>query len=100
VDIEADTTVAMGFEDQVARAVKALVAIEGIDQATAESLVKHGFATVEGILEAEVDDIAEIPEIGHDKAQVIVDAARAHGAKQGEGGAEKTEEPHTQEQTS
>jgi N utilization substance protein A len=81
VDIEADATATMGFEDQMAHAIQALAAVPGIDAATAEVLVKHGFATIEGILEASSADIAEIPEIGEQKASAIMAAVQAHAAK-------------------
>ncbi len=81
VDIEADATATMGFEDQMAHAIQAIAAIEGIDKVTADLLVKHGFATVEGILDASAEDIAEIPDITPEKAAAIMSAAQAHAAK-------------------
>lgn len=84
VDIEADATSTMAFEDQMANAIGAIAAVAGIDKATAELLVKHGFATIEGILDASAEDIGEIPEIGVERAKSIIAAVQAHVAKGGE----------------
>jgi N utilization substance protein A len=83
VDIEADATATMGFEDQMAHAIEAIAAVEGLDKATAEVLVKHGFATLEVILEASAEDIGEIPEIGAEKAKAIIAAVQSHVLKAG-----------------
>ena len=76
VDIEAEHVAAMGFEEKMARAVQALAAIAGITQEQASTLVHHGFPNLEALLQAEVADLAEIPQIG-DQAAAILEAARA-----------------------
>ena len=76
VDIEAEHLTVMGFEEKMAQAVHALAAIPGISQEHASILVHHGLTSLESLLQAEVGDLAEIPEIG-EQAAVILEAARA-----------------------
>jgi N utilization substance protein A len=80
VDIEAEMVQTMGFEEQIARFVKALAAIPGIGEEHAHALVQHGLTTLEALLQAEVSDLAEMPEIG-DKAAAIMEAAKAEAAR-------------------
>src|SRR2546427_4048906 len=67
VDIEAEQIKAMGFEEKIARTVKALATIPGISEEHAHALVHHGLTSLEDLLQAETSDLAEMPEIG-DKA--------------------------------
>jgi N utilization substance protein A len=76
VDIEAEHPTVMGFEEKMARAVQALAAIPGISQEHASILVHHGLTSLESLLQAEVGDLAEIPQIG-EQAALILEAARA-----------------------
>jgi len=76
VDIQKDES-AVSFEEKVANAVAGLAAIENISREQAEVLVKSGFLTIEGILAAEVKDIAEMADIDEETAQAIHDAAAA-----------------------
>src|SRR3989449_1472607 len=76
VDIEAEHVQAMGFEEKIAQTVKALAAIPGITQEQAAVLVKNGFTGLEALLQAELKDLSEIPEIG-EQATAILEAARA-----------------------
>jgi N utilization substance protein A len=80
VDIEAEMVQTMGFEEQIARFVKALAAIPGIGEEHAHALVQHGLTTLEALLQAEVSDLAEMPVIG-DKAAAIMEAAKAEAAR-------------------
>lgn len=80
VDIEAEHVQAMGFEEQIAQFVQALAAIPGIGPEHANALVQHGLTTLEALLQAEVSDLAEMPEIG-DKAASIMEAAKAEAAR-------------------
>lgn len=75
VDIQKDES-NVSFEEKVARAVASLAAIEGIDKASAEQLVKAGFLTVEGILAADVKDL-ENAGFDAEKAKAIYEAAAA-----------------------
>ena len=80
VDIEAEQVQAMGFEEKIARTVKALATIPGISEEHANALVHRGLTSLEDLLQAEVSDLADMPEIG-DKADVIMDAAKAEAAR-------------------
>jgi len=70
----------MGFEEKMAQAVQALAAIPGITPEQAGVLVKSGLPTLEALLQAEVQDLSEIPEIG-EQAASILEAARAEFAR-------------------
>lgn len=80
VDIEAEHVQTMGFEEQIAQFVKALASIPGIGEEHAAALVQHGLTTLEAVLQAEVSDLAEMPEIG-DKAAAIMEAAKTEAAR-------------------
>ncbi len=75
VDIEKTETAELNFEEKVARAVKELSALSGIDAATAQMLVNSGFHSTAGLLAADVNDLIEI--IGEEKAKAVHDAAVA-----------------------
>src|SRR2546427_5272102 len=64
VDIEAERVATVGFEEKMAQAVRALAAIPGITPEQAAVLVKSGLPTLEALLQAEMRDLTEIPEIG------------------------------------
>jgi transcription termination/antitermination protein NusA len=76
VDIESEPTTNTAFEAKVAQAVEAIAAIQGITQEQANALVHAGFVGLEGLMQAEVADLAAIPEIG-EQAAAILEAARA-----------------------
>jgi N utilization substance protein A len=76
VDIEAERIPTIGFEEKMALAVQALAAISGISPEQASVLVHHGLTTLEALLQAELADLSEIPQIG-DQAAAILEAARA-----------------------
>ncbi len=80
VDIEAEQIRAMGFEEKMARTVKALATIPGISEEQANVLVHHGLTSLEDLLQAEMSDLAEIAEIG-DNAALIMEAAKAEAAR-------------------
>src|ERR1700683_4564023 len=80
VDIEPEVVVTMGFEQKVAQAVKTLAAIPGITPEQADVLVHQGLTRLEDLLQAEVSDLAEIPQIG-DQAAAIMEAVRAEAAR-------------------
>jgi len=77
VDIQKDEA-EVTFEEKVARAVGALAAVEGISPEDAQTLVSSGFLTVEGILAAEVGDVAETTGFDEAKAAAIHEAAVRH----------------------
>ena len=76
VDIEAETTTTLGFEEKVAQAVKSMASVPGITEAQADALVHHGFLGLEDLLQAEVGDLAEIPEVG-ETAAALLESAKA-----------------------
>src|SRR5690242_2375498 len=80
VDIEAEVVVTKGFEEKVAEAVESLAAIPGISREQADVLVHHGLTRLEDLLQADVSDLAGIPQLG-DQAAAIMDAARAEAAR-------------------
>ena len=80
VDIEAEHVAVMGFEEKIAQLVKALAGIPGISEEHAGALVQHGLTSLEVLLQAEVSDLAEMPEIG-DKAESIMEAAKIEAAR-------------------
>ena len=85
VDIEAEQVATMGFEQKVAQAVQAFASIPGITQEQAAVLVNSGFHTLDDLLQAEVTDLAEIPQIG-EAAAAIVDAARTEAVRRNQNG--------------
>ncbi len=61
----------LDFEQQIERAVNTLAAINGVGFANAEKLVFAGFLSMEGIMAADVSDLAEIEEFTAEEAQQI-----------------------------
>jgi len=80
VDIEAEVVVTKGFEEKVAEAVESLAAIPGISREQADVLVHHGLTRLEDLLQADVSDLAGIPQLG-DQASAIMESARAEAAR-------------------
>ncbi len=74
VDIQKDEQEA-DFEKQLAEAVEALAAVEGIGPENALALATVGFLTVDGILASEVADIAETTGLDLEVVQAIHSAA-------------------------
>src|SRR5947199_5345099 len=64
VDIEAEHVAVFGFEEKMAQAVQSLAAIPGISQEQANILVHNGLTSLESLLQAELTDLSDIPEIG------------------------------------
>jgi N utilization substance protein A len=80
VDIEPEQIAVVGFQEQVAQAVKTLAAIPGLTPEQADVLVHQGFTTLEDLLQAEQSDLAGIPQIG-EQAPAIYDAVRAEASR-------------------
>jgi N utilization substance protein A len=80
VDIEPEVVVTKGFEEKVAEAVESLAAIPGISREQADVLVHHGLTRLEDLLQADVSDLAGIPQLG-DQAAPILEAARAEASR-------------------
>lgn len=64
------------FEDQVRRATQALAEIDGIGEDAAAALVANGFLSLEGIVEANVNDLADIEGLDLETAESVMAAAR------------------------
>jgi N utilization substance protein A len=80
VDIEPEVVVTKGFEEKVAEAVESLAAIPGISREQADVLVHHGLTRLEDLLQADVSDLAGIPQLG-EQAAAILEAARVEGTR-------------------
>jgi len=64
------------FEDKIQHAIEALARIEGIGGDVAPVLVRNGFLSLEGILAAELEDIAALESVGPQRAAEILAAAK------------------------
>ena len=80
VDIEPEVVERKGFEEKVAEAVELLAAIPGITREQADALVHAGLTRLEDLLQAEADDLKDIPAVG-EQAAAVLEAARAEAAK-------------------
>ncbi len=80
VDIEAEVVQTKGFEEKVAEAVELLAAIPGIARESADALVHAGLTRLEDLLQADVSDLADIPQIG-EQATAVMEAARAEAER-------------------
>ena len=76
INIEKDESAAQVFEQRVTQAAQALANVLKVDEATARALVKGGLMNLEGVLEVEPQDIADILGIELEKAQAIHESAR------------------------
>ncbi|MBT3194403.1 MAG: transcription termination/antitermination protein NusA [Verrucomicrobia bacterium] len=76
IDIHKDES-AISFEEKVSLAIERLAEIDGISQETAQALVGAGFLTVEGVLAAEAQDLAEMLDIDIDAAKEVYAAVEA-----------------------
>jgi len=85
VDIQRDES-NVSFEEKVALAVGRLAELDGLDRETAETLVKAGFLTIDGILAAEIKDIAEMAGFDEEQATAVrAAAAQASGGGETDG---------------
>ena len=66
----------LGFEHKVQRAIDALAQIPVIGPEEAETLVRNGFISLEGILAAEPVDLAGLDGLNMERALEIIEAAR------------------------
>jgi N utilization substance protein A len=80
VDIEQERVVTMGFEEKIAQAVHALASIAGISEEQANVLVHNGLLSFEDLQQAEVTDLANIPELAT-QAESIIEAVRAEATR-------------------
>ena len=80
VDIEAEVVVTKGFDQKVAEAVESLAAVPGVAREQADALVHAGLTRLEDLLQADVSDLAGIPQIG-EQALAVLEAARAEAER-------------------
>jgi transcription termination/antitermination protein NusA len=80
IDIEQEPDTTMGFEEKVAQAVDAVAAIPEVTREQADILVHHGLKSLEDLLQVEVGDLEEIPQL-EEHAQAIIDAVKAEAAR-------------------
>ena len=80
VDIEAEAVEKMGFEQKVAQAVQELAVIPGLTQEQADVLVHAGFLGLDALVQADLSDLEQIPEI-KEQAAAILEAARNEAAR-------------------
>jgi N utilization substance protein A len=64
------------FAEKVQHAIEALARIPGIGEEDAGKLVRSGFSTLEGIREAEPEDLAATEGIDPERARAIIEIAR------------------------
>lgn len=76
IDIQKDES-AIGFEEKVANAIAALAAIEGIGKDRAEKLVHAGFATLEGLQSADMEDLLAVEGFTEEDAKAVQSAVSA-----------------------
>ena len=95
IDIEADQVEVVSFDDQVASAVAAMTALPGIDDALAQTLVQSGFHSVADLQQAEMADLAGIPDLAPHAETIL--AALEVGVP--EAAATETESPAEEDTT-
>ncbi|MBR0459191.1 MAG: transcription termination/antitermination protein NusA [Victivallales bacterium] len=80
IDIEkfsnAEPTQEEAFQAQLRKAIDSIAPLAGIGEEAAEVLVRNGFASVEGIAEVDVEDIAKLPGFDHERAVAVIAAAK------------------------
>jgi N utilization substance protein A len=81
INISKDESATQAFEQKIAQAITTLAKTLKIDEETARSLARAGVNSIEGILEVDPDDIAEILQVDAERARGIHDAARREHEK-------------------
>ena len=81
INIEKDESKEQAFEQRVAQASKVMAEKLGIDPATATALCKGGLVNIDGILEVEPQDIADILGVDLEKALAIQESAKKEHEK-------------------
>lgn len=78
IDIQKEQTVSMAFEDQFHKAAEKMAALLQVDVETASKVVRGGFLSVEGIVEADADEFASVlPDLDPEVAKKIHQTAVA-----------------------
>jgi N utilization substance protein A len=91
VDIEPEVVVTMGFEEKVAQAVEGLAEIPGITREQADILVHHGLTGLEDLLQADEDDLQEMPGLETQAAGIMEAAHKEHGRRSIQSGGDASE---------
>ncbi len=81
INIEKDETAKEAFAQTVTKAANSLAASLKIDESIARQLITAGMNSVEVIVSAEPQDIADVTGVDLEQAQAIFDAARAEHEK-------------------
>jgi transcription termination/antitermination protein NusA len=76
INISKDESVTHAFEQKFAQAISTLAKTLNIDEETARLLASAGVNSIDGILETDPKDIAEILQVDIDRAQQIHEAAK------------------------
>src|ERR1700719_1491752 len=76
INIAKDESATQAFEQKIAQAITTLAKALKIDEVTARSLARAGVNSIEGLLEVDPEDIADILEVDVERAREIHDAAR------------------------
>ena len=79
-------TQAIASEETIEKAAPAadLLEVEGMDDALAAELARHGIVTREDLADQAIDDLLDIPSIDEKRAGELILAARKHWFEQGE----------------
>jgi len=79
-------TQAIASEETIEKATPAedLLAVDGMDDALAAELARHGIVTREDLADQAVDDLADVPNLDPARAAVLILAARKHWFEQGQ----------------
>ncbi|MDW8344304.1 MAG: transcription termination factor NusA [Verrucomicrobiae bacterium] len=80
IEIEKEETAVLDFEAKKALAIASLEKLPGLDHQTAELLVNSGFHSVEGLMDADAADLAEV--LGEERAQAVLRALQEETEKQ------------------
>jgi transcription termination/antitermination protein NusA len=92
VDIEPEAVLRMGFEEKVAQAVQNLAAIPGLTEEQANILVHKGFLSLDDLLQVELTDLEQIPELKDQAASIMEAVSNEAGRRNPEN---KETEPRT-----
>ena len=76
INISKDESVTHAFEQKLAQAITTLAKTLNIDEETARSLAKAGMNSVDGILETDPKDIAEMLQVDLERAREIQESAK------------------------
>jgi N utilization substance protein A len=76
INISKDESVTHAFEQKLAQAITTLAKTLNIDEETARSLARAGMNSIDGILETDPNDIAELLQIDVGQAQKIQESAK------------------------